>query len=45
MALKTARSKPEIKRVVARGLDRARTAVMLKTELFKQFFELFDSLV
>jgi transposase len=36
---------PEIKRVVARSLDRARAAAMLKTEHFEQFFELFDSLV
>jgi transposase len=36
---------PEIKCVIADGLDRAHAAAMLITELFELFFELFDSLV
>jgi hypothetical protein len=36
---------PQIKRVVARELDRTRAATMLKMGLFEQFFELFDSLL
>ena len=35
---------PQIKRVIARGLDRTRASVMLKVEIFTQFFELLSSL-
>jgi DDE superfamily endonuclease/helix-turn-helix, Psq domain len=35
---------PEIKRVVARGLDRSRASTMLKKEIFEEYFELYNSL-
>jgi DDE superfamily endonuclease/helix-turn-helix, Psq domain len=35
---------PQIKRVVARGLDRTRASTMLKTEIFTEYFELYNAI-
>jgi helix-turn-helix, Psq domain/Tc5 transposase DNA-binding domain len=35
---------PEIRHVVARGLDRARASAVLKTETFTEYFELYSSI-
>jgi hypothetical protein len=35
---------PEIKRIIARGLDRTRAAAILNYDTFKEYFELYSSL-
>jgi hypothetical protein len=35
---------PEIRHVVARGLDRSRASAVLKTETFTEYFALYDSI-
>jgi hypothetical protein len=35
---------PQIKRVIARGLDRTRASAVLKVDTFKEYFELYKSL-